>query len=63
MFRAVLKAVAVLMFLSMGTVSFAQQNTAGSVPKISAGTPAPAAQPNGAAVAPATPADNASGCD
>jgi biopolymer transport protein ExbB len=57
MFRAVLNAVAVLMFLSMGTVSFAQ-NTAGSVPKISAGTPAPAAQPNEAAVAPATPADN-----
>jgi biopolymer transport protein ExbB len=58
MFRTVLKAVAVAIFVSMGTVSFAQQNTAGSDPKMSAGTPAPAAQPNGTAVAPAAPAGN-----
>jgi biopolymer transport protein ExbB len=59
MFRTVLKTVAVLIFVSMGTVSFAQQNPAGSGPKMSAGTPASAVQPNGAAIAPLTPADNA----
>jgi biopolymer transport protein ExbB len=58
MFRTVLKAVAVLIFVSTGTVSFAQQNTAGSDPKMSAGTPASAAPSSGAAVAPVAPADN-----
>ena len=56
MFRTILKVAVVLTFVSMGPVTFAQQNTAGSDPKVSA--PAPAVQP---AAAPATlvAADNA----
>ena len=56
MFRTILKVAVVLTFVSMGPVTFAQQNPAGSDPKVSA--PAPAAQP---ATAPATlvAADNA----
>jgi biopolymer transport protein ExbB len=56
MFRTVLKAVAVLIFVSMGT-AFAQQNTAGSDPKASAAAAAPAVQPS-AAISTAAPVDN-----
>ena len=59
MFRAILKFVIVLTFVSIGTVASAQQNTAGSDPKMSAGAAVPAAQSGGAVVAPAVPADNA----
>jgi len=59
MFRTVLKIGVVLTFVSMGTVAFAQQTTAGSDQKISTGTAVPAATSSGAAVAPAVPADNA----
>jgi biopolymer transport protein ExbB len=59
MFRTVLKTVAVLIFVSMGTVSFAQQNAAGTDQKISTGTVAP----DGATVAPAASADNATAVD
>jgi biopolymer transport protein ExbB len=59
MFRAILKFVIVLTIVSIGTVASAQQNTAGSDPKMSAGAAVPAAQSGGAAVAPAVPADNA----
>jgi biopolymer transport protein ExbB len=56
MFRTVLKAVAVLIFVSMGT-AFAQQNTAGSDPKASAAAAAPAVQPS-AVISTAAPVDN-----
>jgi biopolymer transport protein ExbB len=59
MFRTILKIGVVLTFVSMGTVAFAQQTTAGSDQKISTGTAVPAATSSGAAVAPAFPADNA----
>jgi biopolymer transport protein ExbB len=59
MFRTVLKTVAVLIFVSMGTVSFAQQNAAGTDQKISTGTVAP----DGATVAPAASAENATAAD
>jgi biopolymer transport protein ExbB len=59
MFRTVLKTVAVLIFVSMGTVSFAQQNAAGKDQKISTGTVAP----GGATVAPAASAENATAAD
>ncbi|MFZ0764734.1 tonB-system energizer ExbB [Bradyrhizobium sp.] len=59
MFRTVLKTVAVLIFVSMGTVSFAQQNAAGTDQKISTGTVAP----GGATVAPAASAENATAAD
>jgi biopolymer transport protein ExbB len=59
MFRTVLKIGVVLTFVSMGTVAFAQQTTAGSDQKISTGTAVPAATSSGATVAPAVPADNA----
>jgi biopolymer transport protein ExbB len=59
MFRTVLKTVAVLIFVSMGTVSFAQQNAAGTDQKISTGTVAP----GGATVAPVASADNATAAD
>jgi len=59
MFRTVLKIGVVLTIVSMGTVAFAQQTTAGSDQKISTGTAVPAATSSGAAVAPAVPADNA----
>jgi biopolymer transport protein ExbB len=59
MFRTVLKMGVVLTFVSMGTVAFAQQTTAGSDQKISTGTAVPTATSSGAAVAPAVPADNA----
>jgi biopolymer transport protein ExbB len=55
MFRTILKVVAVLTCVSTGTVAFAQQNTAGSDPKMSAGVTAPVAQPAASA---ATPIDN-----
>jgi biopolymer transport protein ExbB len=55
MIRTILKIVAVLTFVSMGTVAFAQQNSAGSDPKMSAGAAAPAVQP---AVLATTPTDN-----
>ena len=45
MFRAVLKTVAVLMFVATGTIALAQQNTSGPDPKVSA---APASQPGAA---------------
>ena len=58
MFRTVLKTVVVLAFVSMGPVTFAQQNFAGSDPKVSAAPAATAVQP---AAGPATlvTADNA----
>ncbi|MGC2178064.1 MAG: tonB-system energizer ExbB [Bradyrhizobium sp.] len=59
MFRTVLKTVAVLICVSMGTVSFAQQNAAGTDQKISTGTVAP----GGATVAPAASAENATAAD
>jgi biopolymer transport protein ExbB len=68
MFRTILKIAAVLTFVSMGPVAFAQQNAAGSDPKVSAAPVAPAVQPSTApattapaATAPTTltPADNA----
>jgi biopolymer transport protein ExbB len=59
MFRTVLKIGVVLTFVSMGTVAFVQQTTAGSDQKISTGTAVPAATSSGATVAPAVPADNA----
>jgi biopolymer transport protein ExbB len=59
MFRTILKIGVVLTFVSMGTVAFAQQTTAGADQKISTGTAVPAATSSGAAVAPALPADNA----
>jgi biopolymer transport protein ExbB len=52
MFRTILKIAVVLTFVSMGTAAFAQQNTPGSDPKISAGAAASAVQPAVAAVAP-----------
>jgi biopolymer transport protein ExbB len=45
MFRTVLKTVAVLTFVSMGTVAFAQQNSTPTDPKVSAATAAPTIQP------------------
>jgi biopolymer transport protein ExbB len=64
MFRIVLKAVAVLTFVSMiGAVAFAQQNTPGSDQRISAGTVAPSAQSGGTAVAPSASVDNAAAAD
>jgi len=59
MFRTILKMGVVLTFVSMGTVAFAQQTTAGSDQKISTGTAMPAATSSGATAAPALPADNA----
>ena len=58
MFRTILKTAVVLTCVSMGPVTFAQQNTAGSDPKVSAAPAAPSVQP---AAAPATlvAADNA----
>ena len=58
MFRTVLKTAVVLAFVSMGPVTFAQQNFAGSDPKVSAAPAATAVQP---AAGPATlvTADNA----
>jgi biopolymer transport protein ExbB len=56
MFRTVLKAVAVLIFVSTGT-AFAQQNAAGSDPKASAAAAAPAVQPS-AVISTAAPVDN-----
>ena len=53
MFRTVLKVAVVLTLVSMGTVALAQQNTAGSDPKISAIAATAAVQPG------ATPAENA----
>jgi biopolymer transport protein ExbB len=61
MFRTVLKVGVVVTFVSMGTVAFAQQTTAGSEQKISTGTAVPAAQPGGTAVAPSASADNGAG--
>jgi biopolymer transport protein ExbB len=57
MFRTVLKTVAVLIFVSTGTIAFAQQNPPGPDPKISAAPATPAVQP-GAAVSPAASVDN-----
>jgi len=56
MFRTVLKTVAVLIFVSMGT-AFAQQNVAGSDPKASAAAAAPMVQPS-AVISTAAPVDN-----
>jgi biopolymer transport protein ExbB len=58
MFRTILKIGVVLTFVSMGTVAFAQQTSAGSDQKISTGTAMPAATSSGATAAPALPADN-----
>jgi biopolymer transport protein ExbB len=55
MFRTILKVAVVLTFVSIGPVTFAQQNTAGSDPNVSA---APAVQPV-AAPATSVAADNA----
>jgi biopolymer transport protein ExbB len=59
MFRTVLKSIAVLMFVSMGSIAFAQQSTVRPGQEMSAGpvaTPAPA---GGSAVLPAAAGDNA----
>jgi biopolymer transport protein ExbB len=56
MFRTVLKTVAVLIFVSMGT-AFAQQNVAGSDPKASTAAAAPTVQPS-AVNSTAAPVDN-----
>jgi biopolymer transport protein ExbB len=57
MFRTVLKIGVVLTSLSMATVAFAQQNTAGSDQKVLSGTTAPAAQQSAAPAAPNAAAD------
>jgi biopolymer transport protein ExbB len=56
MFRTVLKTVAVLIFVSVGTVAFAQQNSGPTDPKTSAATAAPTVQPGAASSA--VPLDN-----
>jgi biopolymer transport protein ExbB len=45
MFRTILKTTVVLTFVSLGTVAVAQQNAAGSDPKVSAAPAAPVVQP------------------
>ncbi len=63
MFGSVLKIGLVLTFVSMGTAAFAQQATAASDPKISAGSTAAAAPANAPVVAPAASTDNAAVAD
>jgi biopolymer transport protein ExbB len=55
MYRAILKVAVVLTFVAMGAGAFAQQNAAGSDPKLSAGAATPAVQ---SAVSTAVAADN-----
>jgi biopolymer transport protein ExbB len=63
MFGTVLKVGLVLTFVSIGTVAFAQQTTAGSDPKSSSATTAPAAQSNAAVAAPTASTDHSAVAD
>ena len=60
MFRTVLKTVAILIFLSTGTIAFAQQNAPATDSKMPAATAAPAIQP-GAVISTAAPASTDNG--
>ena len=60
MFRTVLKTVAVLIFVSTGTIAFAQQNPPAPDPKMPAAATAPAIQP-GAVISTAAPASTDNG--
>jgi biopolymer transport protein ExbB len=59
MFRTVLKAIAVLVFVSMGSIAFAQQSTVRPGQDMSAGPIAAPAQSGASAVLPAVAGDNA----